>query len=163
MDMSDRALRLRVPATRDYLATIRLFGAAAAKHLGGDSDSAEDLRLALSEASGLAMAGAGEGSRIEVTLTPVDVGSGVQVEVRRDGAPGGVAPRADRDDGDGGEGGAEDGAGDLALALLRALVTDLSVDGEDPSRLAFSLEFGGRVSDMPTPEGSATGGHASDG
>jgi len=156
MDTSEQALRLRVPATQDYLATIRLFGAAAATHLGADTDSAEDLRLALSEASGLAMAGVGTDCRIEITLAPTGVGRGIQVGVRRQDPS--TEDAEHRDPGD------QHGAGDLALALLQALVTDLSVEGgERPTSLTFRLELGEDVSDTLAPAHSTNDGRPTDG
>ena len=161
MDTSEGTLRLAVPAREDYLATIRLFGAAAAPHLGGDTDSAEDLRLALSEASALVMAGAGPGSRIEITLTPAEEGGDIRVGVRRDGPP---SADAARDDVEGNGEGEQDEAPGLALALLRALVTDLAFDGEDGTDgLTFGLSPAGAAWDTPAPGRPMAPGPPADG
>jgi anti-sigma regulatory factor (Ser/Thr protein kinase) len=159
MEASERKLRLQVPAIREYLATIRLFGAAAVTHFGGDTDASEDLRLALSESGGLVMRGAAAGDRVQVTLAAAEDGTNVRTEVRRDASSN--PPQADRTDREEAGASGDDGedAADLALALLRALVTELSVEDEEggggPVRLSFSLALGAGVEDRPTP-GSST-------
>jgi anti-sigma regulatory factor (Ser/Thr protein kinase) len=160
----DPAFSLAVPATKDHLSTIRLFGAAAAAHLGAGSDSVEDLRLALSEACAIAMGGDGDGpGRVEVVLSPTR--GGVHVEVRGDRVPG----SGNGDQAEAGEiGDAEDTSGrDLGMALLQALVRDLSIlEGTDGSvRLAFDVTLAADANgeeDTYPSESSPTPGRASD-
>lgn len=154
METSERTLRLRVPATQEYLATIRLFGAAAAAHFGAGTDAAEDLRLALSESSALVMGGAGAG-HVQITLAPSDDGANVQVEVRREGSSGGSEPSHEA-------AGDHEDAAELALALLRALVTDLTVDGGEgegrPAALSFSFALAADDADIWAHEESTLPG-----
>lgn len=104
---------LSIPALAEHVRTVRLVAVAAARRAGLDEDAVDDVRLAVGETVARAVL------RCDAASTPGDVdvvlgdeGDRFVVEVSDASDP--AVP--DADDG-------------VALALVRALVPDVSVDG----------------------------------
>ncbi len=114
-----RRFALEVPADSDYLTMARLFVGAAAEELGCGGDTADDLRLAVSEAAGALIDGGGP---ITVALSAEDAGAAVAV--RGPGRPVGDA-----------------GVGNLVLGLelAGALLGGVTIDeSESGTVIGFS-------------------------
>ncbi len=106
-----RRFTLEVPADSDYLTMARLFVAAAAEEVGCATDTADDLRLAVSEAAGALLDGGGP-----ITVAVSAAGAGADVAVRGPGRPAGDA-----------------GVGNLVLGLelAGALLGGVTIDETD--------------------------------
>ncbi len=106
-----RHFTLEVPAESGYLTMARLFVAAAAEELGCSGDTADDLRLAVSEAAGSLLHGGGP-----ITVAVSAAEPGAAVAVRGPGRPAGDA-----------------GVGNLVLGLelAGALLGGVTVDEND--------------------------------
>ncbi len=85
-----RRFTLELPADSDYLTMARLFVAAAAEELGCDGDTADDLRLAVSEAAGSLLGGGGP-----ITVAVTEDEPGAALAVQGPGRPAGGAGAAD--------------------------------------------------------------------
>ena len=106
---------LSIPPAAEHVRTARLVAVAAARRAGLDEESVDDVRLAVGEtvARAVVRCGAGAGAVAgDVDLVLRDEGDRFVVEVTDASDP--AVP--DADDG-------------VALALVRALVPDVAVDG----------------------------------
>jgi anti-sigma regulatory factor (Ser/Thr protein kinase) len=102
---------LSIPAAAEHVRTARLVAVAAARRAGLDEEAVDDVRLAVGETVARAVLRSGD-TPAEVELVLRDEGDRFAVEVRDGSDP--TVP--DADDG-------------VALALVRALVPDVAIDG----------------------------------
>ena len=102
---------LSIPPAAEHVRTARLVAVAAARRAGLDEEAVDDVRLAVGEAAARAVVRSGDAAG-DVELVLRDEGDRFVVEVLDGSDP--AVP--DADDG-------------VALALVRALVPDVAVDG----------------------------------
>jgi anti-sigma regulatory factor (Ser/Thr protein kinase) len=107
------AATLSIPPAAEHVRTARLVAVAAARRVGLDEGSVDDVRLAVGEVVGRAVRRHNAGGSPEhVTVVLSDDAAQLRVQVTDAADPG----QPDEDDG-------------VALALVGALVPDLLVDG----------------------------------
>ena len=139
---------IELPATPAYVATARLFAAAAARHFGVEEADVEDARLAVSEivTASLVHAGGAATGAVEVSVAPPSDG----IVTFRVGVPGRLPERAEDVEGLDGFADDERFAVRMTLRLIHELFADTMVEPIEPGRtvVAFSV---------PLPESSDPG------
>jgi anti-sigma regulatory factor (Ser/Thr protein kinase) len=161
-------LELSVPANAEYLATARLFAAAAARHLSAHEDAVEDLLLAVSEASTFVLQRSPSPAALRVDLRPLQEGLAVRIHtavdtgIRADPHPAEPAERAVP----GGTAPPEDSQGAAPIdrwgpELLQALVDDLAFqthpDGQLEAAFVFAFDRASSGDDDGARMGAAEG------
>ena len=136
---------IELPAAPPYVATARLFAAAAARHFGVGEADVEDARLAVSEivTASLVRAGTGPAGGVRLTVAPAPDGA---VAFRVD-VPGRLPAPADDQEAPDGFGGEDGFAVSMSLRLIHELFSDTSVESVEPDRtvVGFSLPPAGQT------------------